>query len=286
MSYSISSKEFQDPLLKPILEELSDHFKHQKIKFYLIGATARDIIMILHNEKSSRATHDLDIAIAISDWSQFAVVENGILQLENFTKDSTQKQRFIYKGIFILDIVPYGDIMDQDDKIFWPPDETIAMSVLGFSEVQQSVLKITIDNSFEIEIASLEGIFLLKLIAWNDRHKKGNKDADDMGFIINNYLSIYMDEALELHYEIFEDESFDTRTAGAKLLGKHISVLLSNHENTLNQLIDILEGQIALKEEGILVNQILETHKGFDFETILLCLELLTIEFKLQFKHE
>ena len=282
MSYKISSKKFQDPLLKPLLEELSVHFKHQKIKFYLIGATARDIIMSLHNEKSSRATHDLDIAIAISDWDQYAIVEHEILQLENFTKDSTQKLRFNYKGIFILDIVPYGDIMEQDDKIFWPPDETIAMSVLGFSEVQESVKKVTIDNSFEVEIASLEGIFLLKLIAWNDRHIKGNKDADDMGFIITNYLSIYMDEALEQHYEIFEDESFDTRTAGAKLLGKHLVGLLRDYEDTLTQLIEILDREKALKEDSILVNQILETHKGFDFETVLMCLDLLTIELKHQ----
>lgn len=282
MSYNISSKEFQDPLLKPILEELSNHFKQQEVRFYLIGATARDIIMSLHNEKSSRATHDLDIAIAISDWSQFDFVEKGILQMENFTKDLNQKQRFIYKDLFVLDIVPYGDIMEQDDKIFWPPDETIAMSVLGFSEVQKSVRKVTVDNSFEIEIASLEGIFLLKLIAWNDRHKKGNKDADDMGFIINNYLSVYMDEALEMHYEIFEDENFDTRTAGAKLLGKHISALLHDHENTLNQLVEILNREQALKEDSILVNQILETHKGFGFETALMCLDFLTSELKHQ----
>ena len=31
------------------------------------------------------------------------------------------------------------------------------------------------EKSFEIEIASPEGIFLLKLIAWNDRHKKAIK---------------------------------------------------------------------------------------------------------------
>ncbi|WP_052415087.1 hypothetical protein [Jejuia pallidilutea] len=94
MSYSISSKKFNHPLLKPILQELTDYFKTSGISFFVIGATARDIIMELHDESSGRLTHDLDIAITINDWEQYKTVEEGITQLPNFTKDQTKNNVF------------------------------------------------------------------------------------------------------------------------------------------------------------------------------------------------
>lgn len=48
MSYNISSKKFTHPLLKPILLELTSYFKEAGISFFVIGATARDIIMELN----------------------------------------------------------------------------------------------------------------------------------------------------------------------------------------------------------------------------------------------
>jgi len=138
VSYNISSDKFQHPLLKPILEKLTDYFSKEEIHFYVIGATARDIIMQIHDEKVGRATHDLDIAIAISNWDEFQKVEEGIVNIEGFEKDKTQKQRFIYLNDFQLDIVPFGEVMKEDDKIFWPPEEDIAMSILGFSEVNST----------------------------------------------------------------------------------------------------------------------------------------------------
>ena len=273
MTYKISSDKFQNPYLKPLLEKLTEYFAKEEIHFYVIGATARDIIMEISGEKSGRKTHDLDIAMAISDWQQCKTVEEGIANIDGFEKDKKQKQRFIYQGIFQLDIVPYGAIMDQDDKIFWPPDKEIAMSVLGFDEVKGATEKITIDDELTVDIASLSGIFLLKLIAFKDRYFKGNKDADDMAFIITNYLAINEDNAYENHYIIYEDEDFDTRTAGARLLGRHLGELLRENENTKSKTIEILAVEIKAAEESILVNQILETHRSFSYEITLKCLE-------------
>ena len=163
MSLVISSDKFTHPLLKPILLELNAYFQKKGISFFVIGATARDIVMALNNQKSGRLTHDLDIAITVKDWEQWQKVEEEIVSLENFSKDPDQKQRFLYKDKFQLDIVPFGDIMKQDSKIFWPPDEDFAMSVLGFDAAEEASLKVNIDQEIEIQIASLSGIFLLKI---------------------------------------------------------------------------------------------------------------------------
>jgi predicted nucleotidyltransferase len=163
--------------------------------------------------------------------------------------------------------------MDQDDKIFWPPDKEIAMSVLGFDEVKDATEKIVIDDEIIVDIASLSGIFLLKLIAFNERYLKGNKDADDMAFIITNYLSVNEGNAYENHYVIYEDEDFDTRAAGAKLLGHHLAELLNDNPDTKNKTVRILNDQIKAEEQSILINQILETHRSFSYEITLKCLE-------------
>src|SRR5690606_15275121 len=132
MDYNLLSKKLENPLIKKLLTELIPVFQELEIKFFIIGATARDIIMELHGELSGRRTQDIDIAIAVDKWSSFDNIKKVILQLSNFKKDPKQEQRFFYMEEFQLDIVPYGGIADAEHKIFWPPDQSFAMSVLGF----------------------------------------------------------------------------------------------------------------------------------------------------------
>lgn len=271
MNYNISSSTFEHPLLKPLLEQLSEYLASIQTEFFVIGATARDILMDIHGEKSGRATNDLDIAVAISDWSKYEQIESGLTGMDGFRKDKTQKQRFIYQDLYILDIVPYGEIMKMDDKIFWPPDESIAMSVLGFSEVGESTKKVIIDDSLTIEVASLAGVFLLKMVAWHDRHNRDNRDADDMGFILRNYFAINESRVIEKHNDLYDVENFNTIVAGATLLGRDLADILSASVKTKNKIHEIIQNEINKQEESILLNQILETNRSFKYEEILQC---------------
>ena len=281
MSYSISSENFNHPLLKPILEALTNYFASINVKFFVIGATARDIIMSIYNEQSGRATLDLDIAIAISNWDEFKTIEEGIVKIEGFEKDKSQKQRFIYKEDFELDIVPYGDIMKEDYKIFFPPDEQFAMTVLGFKEVNSATVEIELDESVSIKIASLAGIFILKVFAWIDRSNKTNKDADDIAFIINNYLSINEQRAGEDYYEqIYLDENYSIESAGAKLLGIDTAIILQEYPDTKDKIIAIIETEIRKEDESRLINQMIETNTNFEYEETLHCLESIVIGLK------
>lgn len=273
MSYNISSEKFTHPLLKPILLELTDYFKEAGISFFVIGATARDIFMEIHDEKSGRLTYDLDIAITVNDWDQWIKVEQEILKLENFTKDKDQKQRFLYKNKFQVDIVPFGEIMKQDSKIFWPPDESFAMSVLGFNAAEDASLIVNVDQELEIRIASLSGIFLLKINAWNDRHHKSNKDADDIGFILENYLGIYEERAAVNYYDEIYTDDFTTVNGGAILLGKDILEILQEHPKELESIRNILTASLEKKEDSRLINQIIETHKRLSFDEVLKSVE-------------
>jgi len=277
MSYNISSSKFTHPLLKPILLELTEFFKDSGISFFVIGATARDIIMELNDESSGRLTHDLDIAITINDWEQYKTIEEGITKLPNFTKDPNQKQRFKYLEKFDLDIVPFGNIMKENNKIFWPPDEELAMSVLGFSAVNDAVLKVKVDEDIEIRIASLSGIFLLKIVAWKGRNIETNKDADDMAFILQNYLEIHRDESLEYYEEIYTEDHTILK-GGALLLGIHLNQLLDAYPDAKQRIAEIIAAEIEKQEQSKLINQMLETHKALNYEEVLECIQNINIQ--------
>ncbi|MCD4795032.1 MAG: nucleotidyl transferase AbiEii/AbiGii toxin family protein [Bacteroidales bacterium] len=274
MNYNISSKNFRDPLLKSILISLQKVFSELDINFYLIGATARDIILNLHGVPPKRATHDLDIAVAVSNWDKYQIIENKLLKIKDFKKDKNQKQRFIYKDVFPLDIVPFGEIKNKDDKIYWPPDETVAMSVLGFDEVETNTKHLIIDNDLTVNVASLPGIFILKLFAWKDRYTEHEKDADDMAFIITNYLGINQERAVNEHYnEIYLSDDFTQNTGSAVLLAYDIYEIIKTNGKTINKAIQIFQKEISLAEESKLINQMLETHPAFNYDETHLCLK-------------
>lgn len=143
------------------------------------------------------------------------------------------------------------------------------MSVLGFDAAEEASLKVKVDQEIEIQIASLSGIFLLKITAWKDRYRKTNKDADDIGFILENYLSINEERAAVNHYDEIYTEEFTTVKGGATLLGIDISEILKEYPDDLTAIKQILIDTVDKKEHSILINQIIETHKMLSYEEVL-----------------
>lgn len=281
MNYNISSDNLNNPLLKDLLKELSGFFCGINVDFYVIGATARDIILSnLHDLIPERKTDDLDIAIAITDWSQFQSIEENLPKVKGFAKSKDQKQRFIYKEVYVIDIVPFGDVAKDDGNIYWPPDETIAMSVWGFPEMADSTICVEIEGEFSIQIASLPGLFMLKLVAWKDRHLSGSKDAYDMALLLTNYLDINTERAVEEHYDLYETDEFDQVIAGAKLMARDVKLLIRDNKKTLEYLHEILVKETELAEESQLINQLVESDANLQYEQVFACLESMFNEWR------
>lgn len=281
MSCNISGEDLNNPLLKELLQKLTDYFQSIGSDFYIIGATARDIILSgIHKQASARRTADLDIAIAIKDWNKFNQISEELCKMEGFTKDSKLTQRFNFQKVYDIDIVPFGEIAKADNNIYWPPEEQFAMSVAGYTEVADNTLDITIDNDLSVKVASLPGIFILKLAAFNDRKNETNKDADDLAFIIENYLGINEERAAANHYDIYEAENFNSFIAGATLLGRDIKTIIGGNDETINTFIQMLEKELKLEEESPLINQIIETHKTIEYDITVEALKNLLQELK------
>lgn len=271
MSLNISSEKIDNPLLIELLRQLNQTFSRIGSDFFVIGATARDIILrVLVNTSARRKTKDLDIAIAVAGWDRYNEICQALIA-DGLEKSIHQDQRF-YFGDYEVDIVPYGAVAKTDDNIYWPPEETIAMSVKGFDEVLSEAITVSIDKEFEIKIASLHGLFLLKLNAWLDRNIRTNKDAEDMWYIVDNYY--FANEERGIHPEVYELDGFDLTVGGAYWMAHDIADLLSNEQ--IAYYADVLNNEIERAEDSRLVVQILETNRSVASADVLKVLQTIS----------
>jgi len=94
-----------------------------------------------------------------------------------------------------------------------------------------------------------------------------------LAFIINNYLAINQERASKEYYEqIFLEEEFNLRSAGAKLLGIDIAKIIGENQRIKRKIEDILNEQLSLEERSRLINQIIETNRSFTYEEAYDCI--------------
>ena len=173
MEYKITRDALQNNLLYDTFEALNRVMKDLQLDVYVVGALARDIAMeILEMPPSPRRTADLDVAIALKDWSQFDLLKEHLL--ENHFIKGEPKQRFYY----IVQMVPmimkstsflFGEL-EADEKVAWPPEGNPEMSVKCFKDVMSIADTVIIDDAITIRMAPLSGQFLIKFDTWLDRH--------------------------------------------------------------------------------------------------------------------
>ena len=61
------------------------------------------------------------------------------------------------------------------------------MNVAGFEEALSEAIRVEFEPGLIIFVPSIPGLVILKLIAWTERHRQNNKDADDLYRIIPTF---------------------------------------------------------------------------------------------------
>ncbi|MFA8341362.1 MAG: hypothetical protein ACEPO8_00190 [Rhodothermaceae bacterium] len=214
----------------------------QNVNYFLIGATARDIILNdLHRlEINRRITADIDFGVCISDWRRFAEIKTSLIAI-GAQEDSNQTQRLILEN-FPLDFVPFGEVAD-DDEISWPPSYDRIMSIQGYQEAFDNALELQIKNDPEVKIKVVDLIHFvtLKLIAWEECYPTRRKDAIDIQIIIENYLGAGNEH--KITDDLTEDPNYDYELAGAQILGWDMKVHLT--EELMETCRNILQAEAA-----------------------------------------
>jgi len=122
-----------DPASLALFETLSETAGSLGFPFFVVGATARDLIFeVGHGLPSKRATLDRDFGVRVSGWDEFSNLKKSLLAFGHF-KETKETQRLLYRDEILVDILPFGGIADAKGEIRWPPDEDVVMSMVGFA---------------------------------------------------------------------------------------------------------------------------------------------------------
>ncbi len=229
--------------LSDIVETLNDSARGIVERWLIVGATARDLILHhLYHLHISRATIDLDIAVAVPSWVAFEVLQKELLK-RGAELHPRITHRFVMKN-WQIDIIPFGGI-EQDGVIFWPPSNDTKMSVLGFDEASRNALNVTFRAGVTAAVASLPALLILKLFAWEGRHRDLPKhDAYDIRLLVASYSESWnQDRLYEEADDLLQRYGYDTSLAAAALLGRDARAIAKRA--TLDHMRVILENEVS-----------------------------------------
>ena len=194
----------------------------------LVGALARDVLLRhAHGVDTGRATMDADFAIAVADWNDFQQVKDRLLAGGAFKPAGRGVHRLEHRDIPWIDLIPFGGLERRDRTIAWPPDGEPVMNVLGFQEAGATAVVVRLPGGQQVVTVSLPMLAALKLLAWEDRGESvGDRDAEDLMVILENYLNAGNLERYPTDAENVLAAELDHATVGALLAGRDLRELL------------------------------------------------------------
>jgi len=217
-----------------IVREISAVSKALGLELLLVGAQAKVILLEnIHGLNPGRATGDIDFAFAVESWDQFNQIKQSLIATGKFKELPKVKQRLVYQSRliehgFVVDIIPFGAVQDDNNMIAWPPELDVMMSVSGYQEALESALLVELDTDLAINVVSLAGLAILKIFAWSERGTvTENKDALDLLTLLRTYheagnadriYDVPISEGLEI-------PSYEQNHMGAWLLGYDVAAI-------------------------------------------------------------
>jgi predicted nucleotidyltransferase len=121
--------------LKELFEALERGFKKFGVDFYLIGAFARDIWLNMYDLPAKRSTKDIDLAIFISDEAQFNALMEYLIDSKDFSALQDNKFTLFYKEKLQVDLIPFGNIENDDRTVTFPGLTTMSCPELGLHKM-------------------------------------------------------------------------------------------------------------------------------------------------------
>lgn len=236
------------------------------VELMLVGAQAKVILLEhIHGLNPGRATADIDYAFAVESWDQFHQIKQSLIATGKFKELAKVKQRLAYQSSliehgFIVDIIPFGNVQDDSNRIVWPPDLDVVMNVSGYQEALQSALLVELENNLVVKVASLAGLAMLKIFAWSERGSTTeNKDALDLLTLLSTYHKAgNADRIYEmLPPEVMKPINYNPELMGAWLLGYDVAAIAD--KSTIEIMAELIE-----RKKGNLIVQMARSLQGND----------------------
>ncbi|BBH66271.1 hypothetical protein ACTI_29560 [Actinoplanes sp. OR16] len=190
----------------------------------IVGAHSRDIMQsALGHGFGLRATTDIDLGLAISNWPAYGEL------VEKLPPSGNTGIQFRIANV-PADLMPFGDVEDPRGTVT-PPARNEPLSVWGFAEVFAAALPLTLPSGGTIKIPTVAGYAALKLAAWLDRSEYNEfKDAIDIATVLYWYAKspVVNDYVYESEHgqDLLLAEDTDDTAAAVRVLGEHLAAAM------------------------------------------------------------
>lgn len=265
---SISNLTYKDTSFhrnKDVFEIVDKVFTKLEIRYYLIGANARDIYLFKTGKTPIRMTFDVDFAIMVPDKVAYDLIINELLK-ENMVRTSKPfSLEYVPKNI-IVDILPYGEIAQVGSVNF--NQRNTEISVLGYEEVSGFIENYETESGMVIPVTPFEGLIILKLVAWNDNDDR-QRDLDDISELLSQSFELFNDEIFEIHNDLFgEDIEFDETIFAARVIGRKMAPILRKNKILEKEIKSIIQKATASETKASIVEYTLAQNMEKSIEQI------------------
>jgi predicted nucleotidyltransferase len=232
------------PSVAVMLKAMENTFREFSLDYFLVGALARDIRLSAHKDfEAKRKTKDIDIAVMLDDEEQFYAIKDALLATGDFEESEYKAIKLIYKGGIEVDLLPFGEIENEDRELQLSRHALLVMDMTGFKEVYPFVETLMVAENISLNVCSLEGLIILKLIANNDNPSR-TKDITDIEHFIEVYFELNSNEIYTEYLDIMDlyntGSSIYLPLVSARLLGRKMKTMLTGHAETTEHIKTVL----------------------------------------------
>lgn len=217
--------------LRDLLQQVGNVLWQHGVDYFIVGAVARDIqLSAVKRTTPLRKTNDLDVALLINDEAQFIAIKESLVATGLFEAVQQNPVKLIFQHAIELDLLPFGGIVNEQLEARISKPTVFVMDVPGFKEAHSSAITWNIEGA-NVNICSLEGLVLLKLLAYGDNSSR-TKDLTDIDHIISAYFELCHDKIYEEHFDLMEQYNTTApdylEVISARVIGRIIRDLLAD----------------------------------------------------------
>lgn len=225
------------PYFKESFDCIDEVMRELEIPYYLIGASAIALELLKTGIQPGRGTKDIDFAVMVSSIKAYDKI-SAALASKGFNKVAAPWTFYSEKFKIAIDLLPFGEIEEKNTVNF--NERNVDLHWLGFGEVMEEAVQVEIEEKIA-NIPPLEGMVILKLIAWSDRPEERDDDLPDILKIIQHYYNLKWDEIIEKHYDTLDKDPFDQLLIAAEVLGRNSRLYLQKSAAISARILKVLE---------------------------------------------
>jgi len=248
---NLSFKDLAIPHFATVFNHIDEVMAEHGVPYYLIGATAIALEFLESGRKAPRGTKDIDFAMMVPSLQIHESIVARLVE-RGFRKAKAPWTLYFEVENIAIDLLPFGQIAEKDTADFNERYADLHILGLGLKEVLGDAKSIVIEEKIA-KIPSLEGMVLLKLIAYSDGPEERENDTDDILRIIEIYYDQEWEQITESHFDLLDMEEFDELKIAAEVLGRNSRIHLSKNKKLEERILSIVNTELEGNEESRLV---------------------------------